>query len=109
MKTLKEQIEVMTHFLNGGEVEAITKNVQDSSWVKAPFPCWDWNKYDYSIKEEKQKITIEKWLCLDKADIKTNRFYILEATKEYLEKYVKDDEKIKLLDSYEVDTGSTEK
>ena len=108
MKTLKEQIEVMQHFANGGKVEAIAKNVQDSSLVKAPFPCWDWDKYDYSIKEEKQKITIEKWLCLDKADIKTNRFYILEATKEYFEKYDKDDVQIKVLDSYEVDTESTE-
>lgn len=106
MKTIKEQIEVMQHFANGGKVEVFDSGY--GSWEELENTDFNWGYRDYRIKEKKQTVTIEKWLCLDKADIKTNRFYILESTKEYLEKYVKDDEKIKLLDSYEVDTGSTE-
>ena len=107
MKTIEEQKEIMFHHLNGGEIEFLSGL---SGWRPQSKENLDfeWERFDYRIKEKKQTVTIEKWLCLDKADIKTNRFYILEATKEYLEKYVKDDEKIKLLDSYEVDTGSTE-
>lgn len=106
MKTIEEQIAVMQHFANGGKVEVFDSGYE--SWEELESTDFNWGYRDYRIKEKKQTVTIEKWLCLDKADIKTNRFYILEATKEYLEKYVKDDEKIKLLDSYEVDTGSTE-
>lgn len=106
MKTIEEQIAVMQHFANGGKVEVFDSGYE--SWEEPENTDFNWGYRDYRIKEKKQTVTIEKWLCLDKADIKTNRFYILEATKEYLEKYVKDDEKIKLLYSYEVDTGSTE-
>ena len=49
MKSLKEQIEVMQHFLNGGEIEAINEHVD--YWYDEKKPNWDWNLHDYRIKE----------------------------------------------------------
>lgn len=49
MKTIKEQIAVMQHFADGGEVECTRSN--NSSWVKAYNPSWDWINFDYRISE----------------------------------------------------------
>ena len=62
-KDLKEQIEIMTHYLNGGEIECSIKRQQD--WKSYSSYYWNWQKMDYRIKVPKQKVTIEKWLCRD--------------------------------------------
>lgn len=46
MKTLKEQIEVMTHFLNGGEVEVLYNN----EWAKTFNPDFDWQRKNYNYQ-----------------------------------------------------------
>ena len=62
---LKEMIKVMQHYADDGEIEASKKHVQ--IWVGASLPCWDWDTFDYRIKEpKKEKVNIEKWLCRDK-------------------------------------------
>ena len=53
-KDLKEQIEIMTHYLNGGEVECVEKG--NDNWEIATKPLWDWFDYNYRIKEPKQKV-----------------------------------------------------
>ena len=67
---LCEMIKVMQHYDNGGVVEFSEDyfktvlgeaNKEDDGSL-----CWDWDTFDYRIKEEKQKVTIEKWLCSDK-------------------------------------------
>lgn len=98
MKTLNEQIEVMQHFANGGKVEVFDSGYE--SWEELENTDFNWGYRDYRIKEEKQKITIEKWV------VKVNNEYLVcEASSHWVDF----GEKIKLLDSYEVDIDSTEK
>ena len=90
---LKEMIKVMQHYENGGKVEYTTKN--GNCWTKITSPSWDWVDFDYRIKEPKQKVTIEKWLCQDYH----GNFIVIETTgiDEYYYK------KVKLIESYEVE------
>lgn len=92
-KDLKEQIEIMTHYLNGGEVECVEKG--NDNWEIVTNPLWDWFDCDYRIEEPKQKVTIEKWLCRDYH----GNFIVIETTgiDEYYYK------KVKLIESYEVE------
>ncbi len=92
---LKEQIEIMTHYLNGGEVEATSRG--ELFWDKVTAPCWDSDAFDYRIKEQKQKVTIEKWLI---KDVNSSVHLIIESSD--VDKY-KLYEKVKLIESYEVE------
>ena len=93
MKTV-DMIKVMQHYVDGGEVEAGIKN--SKLWTDCNYPEWNWNSMDYRIKEQKQKVTIEKWLMLD-----TSGDYIVFETSDVttLNGY----EAIKLLETYEVE------
>lgn len=93
-KDLKEQIEIMTHYLNGGEIECVEKG--NDNWETVTKPLWNWDEFNYRIKEQKQKVTIEKWLCratkedyviIDSSNIDKHKMY----------------EKVKLIKSYEVE------
>ena len=92
-KDLKEQIEIMTHYLNGGEVECVEKG--NDNWEIVTKPLWNFDDFEYRIKEQKQKVTIEKWLCRDYH----GNFIVIETTgiDEYYYK------KVKLIKSYEVE------
>ena len=92
-KDLKEQIEIMTHYLNGGEVECVEKG--NDNWEIVTKPLWNWDEFKYRIKEPKQKVTIEKWLVKD-----TDGVYRIIETSMADKLYFK---KIKLLDTYEVE------
>ena len=100
-KDLKEQIEIMTHYLNGGDVEFSEDcfktilgeaNNEDDGGL-----CWDWDNYDYRIKEQKQKVTIEKWLI---KDVNSSEHRIIESSN--VDEY-KRYEKVKLIESYEIE------
>ena len=90
---LKEMIKVMEHYDNGGEVESTIRG--KLFWDKATAPCWDWTQFDYRIKEQKQKVTIEKWLVKNS----NNEYFIREAEP----KHLLYDNKIKLIETYEVE------
>ena len=92
---LKEMIKVMQHFEDGGEVEINSKN---GSWTKITSPSWDWVYNKYRIKEEKPKVTIEKWLM--RGD--TGCCFVLEGDSRYFEGY-QNITKVKLLETYEVE------
>ena len=97
---LKEMIKVMQHFEDGGDVEfsedcfktilgvAIKKHDGNLSW--------NWSDYNYRIKPEKQKVTIEKWLCQDKHE----DLIIIETSNINTYHQL---EKVKLIKSYEVE------
>lgn len=89
---LKEMIKVMQHYADGGEVE-VYKN---DRWTIGVNPIWDWDNFDYRIKEPKQKVTIEKWLCRNNQ----GEFIAIETSNIDLYEYHK---KIKLIESYEVE------
>ena len=95
-KDLKEQIEIMTHYLNGGDVEYREKG-STKDWRKNNEPYWVWDTYDYRIKELKEKVTIEKWLCADKQ----GGLVVIETTN--IEEYTYITKKLKLIESYEVE------
>lgn len=100
-KTIQEQIEIMKHYANSGEVEYYDRVKE--IWLKKDIGEFDWKNMDYRIKEEKKTITIEKWLC------EYNRCEKLEGSKRFfiLEKVVPfefgNGKKVKLLDAYEVE------
>ena len=98
MKTIEEQIAVMQHFANGGKVEVFDSGYE--SWEELENTDFNWGYRDYRIKEKKQTVTIEKWLV--KVD---NDYKVIEASSGWFDF----GEKIKLLDSYEIDIDSTEK
>ena len=93
-KDLKEQIEIMTHYLNGGEIECSIK--RQHNWKSYSSYYWNWQKMDYRIKEPKQKVTIEKWLCRDN----NSDIVIFETSN--VDKH-RELEKVKLLKSYEIE------
>ena len=93
---LKEMIKVMQHYADDGEIEASKKHAQ--IWVGASLPCWDWDTFDYRIKEQKQKVTIEKWLI---KDVNNGEYFIMESSE--IETYYKHYKQIKLIESYEVE------
>lgn len=94
---LKEMIKVMQHYENGGEVEYSTNNfntiVGTANKKRVGDLTWDWGAFKYRIKEPKQEVIIEKWLCKSGE----NSFYIHEGTN------ADGLEKVKLLDTYEVE------
>ena len=92
---LKEMMEVMEHFGNGGEVEYTETGF--NKWRIANDPSWNWYDFKYRIKPEKQKIIIEKWLCSDKR----GDFVVIETTN--IEEYTYITKKIKLIETYEVE------
>ena len=94
-KDLKEQIEIMTHYLNGGEIECVEKG--NDNWEIATKPLWNWDTYTYRIKEQKQKVIIEKWLCSDNQ----GGLVVIETTN--IEEYRYITKKLKLIESYEVE------
>ena len=97
--TLREKIEVIEAFERGEYVEVRTDKTVAGQWGVAIDPLWDWNNNDYRIKPKpKQVLVVEKWLCMSGF---TNTYRIVEANKEYFERY--DKNKVKLLDTYEVE------
>ena len=94
-KDLKEQIEIMTHYLNGGEIECVEKG--NDNWEIVTKPLWNFDDFEYRIKEPKQKVTIEKWLCSDKQ----GGLVVIETTN--IEEYTYITKKLKLIESYEVE------
>lgn len=98
-KDLKEQIEIMTHYLNGGEVECVEKG--NDNWEIVTNPLWNWGDFEYRIKEPKQKVTIEKWLL---KHIDSGEHFIMESSDVDLTfKYSPKWRKLKLIETYEVE------
>lgn len=104
-KDLKEQIEIMTHYLNGGEVEFSENNFKtihgESNSKNRMGLSWDWARFSYRIKEQKQKATIGKWLL---KDVDSGEYLIMESsdvnlTLKDFPKWIK----IKILETYEVE------
>ena len=99
MKTLKEQIEVMQHFNGGGEVEAYFTEDGCPGWYDEDDPSWNWFDYDFRIKLPKKTVTIEKWLTYNKM---YDAYNVLETSKiDVMGNSLI--EKVKLLDSYDVE------
>ena len=99
MTTLREKIECMEAFERGEYVEVRTDKTVAGQWRVTIDPLWDWNNNDYRIEPKpKQTVTIEKWLINYQA-LKM----IVEVTD--IERFLLEfgGEKVKLLDTYEVE------
>ena len=99
---LCEMIKVMQHFKDGGDVEFSRDNFKTIlGTVNKKYDgnlSWNWSDYNYRIKPEKQKVTIEKWLI---KDVNNGEYFIMESSE--IETYYKHYEQIKLIESYEVE------
>ena len=96
---LKEMIKVMEHFEKGGVVEFSENNfktILDTANKNDGDLSWDWDTFKYRIKEPKQKVTIEKWLCRSNF----GSFVILECSNINM---VEGFAKVKLIETYEVE------
>ena len=97
---LKEMIKVMQHYEDGGDVEYSEdcfKTIKGESNNKNRVGLfWDWDTFKYRIKEQKQKVTIEKWLI---KDVNSGEYFIKEGEPKHL-LYAN---KVKLIESYEVE------
>lgn len=94
--TLREKIEVMEAFERGEEIEH-SYICSTRGWDYVNDPSWSFKDYDYRVKPKPKKIvTIEKWLC----SITKDSYYVIEGTKEFISGR---SEKVKLLDTYEVE------
>ena len=56
----KMAVEIMQHFINGGEVEYKKHDENDTMWQVHTHPNWDWNEHVYRIKPKVMKITEEE-------------------------------------------------
>jgi hypothetical protein len=54
--TPKEMIEVLRHFVDGGEVECREHDTE--IWARIPSPTWSFDEYDYRIKPK----PLELWV-----------------------------------------------
>ena len=90
---LKEMIKVMQHYENGGVVQRCNFGSHNYSDITTEGYLFNFCDYKYRIKEPKQEVIIEKWLCKSGE----NSFYIHEGTN------ADGLEKVKLLDTYEVE------
>lgn len=95
MKTTKEMIEVMQHFVNGGEIEC-AYYINENIWKPANCPNWDWSTTNYRIKTDNRLITIEKWLvCSNEGD-----YRVIDTSNMHM---IKNIVTIKLLDTYDIE------
>ena len=93
---INEMIKIMQHYENDGEVENKEKHSDDAKWILAR-PVWNWDSFDYRIKEPEQNVTIEKWLMQSTID---KEYRIVETS---LVDTVVNFKKVKLIKSYEVE------
>ena len=91
---LKEQIEIMTHYLNGGEIECVEKG--NDNWEIVTKPLWNFDDFEYRIKETKPKVTIERWLCRSEQ----GEFIAIETSD--IDAYI-NLKKVKLLKTYKIE------
>lgn len=99
-KIIQEQIEVMQHYANGGNIEIFT-NEKWGDVTNSGFANWNFAKYDFRIKEQKKTITIEKWLLKTYSEA---RYDIAETSN--ITDYVMSCigwKQVKLLETYEVE------
>ena len=94
---LKEMIKVMQHYENGGAIQRCNFGLHNYSDITIEGYLFNFCDYKYRIKDPKQKVTIEKWLI---KDVNNGEYFIMESSD--IETY-KHYEKIKLIESYEVE------
>ena len=94
---LSEMIKVMQHYADGGGVECSSKGRGIWNTLSNSDHYWNWQIMDYRIKEQKQKVTIEKWLMQNTKD---KEYRIIETS--LVDKIVHF-KKVKLMESYEVE------
>tara|TARA_R110002167_G_scaffold361377_1_gene579643 strand:- start:678 stop:905 length:228 start_codon:yes stop_codon:yes gene_type:complete len=60
MITLKEKIEIMQHFRDGGDVEISSALKGGGDWYDVPDPCWDWSRSYYRKKLKVLEMTMQE-------------------------------------------------
>lgn len=99
MKIIQEQIKVMQHYANGGEVEHRQRSFNNNNmWelmTEIKEMQFNFADFDYRIKKQKKTIIIEKWLV----QFDDEEYRIMHSSD--IDKSTAT--KIKLLETYEVE------
>ena len=59
MKTTKEMIEVMQAYEIGDKIEVRYLYDHKDYWISCGTPVWDWNNFDYRVKQKKSYVPFE--------------------------------------------------
>ena len=54
MKTTKEMIDVMQAYERGEKIEVHYLYYPKDYWITCGTPIWDWNNFDYRVKQKKE-------------------------------------------------------
>ena len=96
--TLREKIEVMEAFERGEEIQ-VDKG-RYACWALTKEPSWNWSENNYRIKPKpKPTVVIEKWLVRCGFD---SIYKIVESSSEFIKLHYTEEDKVKLLDTYEI-------
>ena len=88
--TLIEQIEVMKHFENGGEVEFWSTDTK--TWIDAEPPRWNWGSCKYRKKPKPVELLYEHWYNLGgqlyvddrlRTNPEAQHYFLVKNTMEY--------------------------
>jgi len=78
MKTVQEKITIMQAFVDGKQVECCQATIE-KNWTRVFTPSWNWEVYDYRIKENMEQKALE--LYAETLGIPKHIFLPLETTK----------------------------
>ena len=103
--TTKEKIEIMQHYENGGVVEVLYRNKNNTKWEESKKVIdgelsWTWDYFEPNYRIKKETVKIEKWLVQNNSELIFN--FIIET--DNIDNFccIYGYKKIKLLDVYEV-------
>ena len=89
-------IKVMQHYADDGAIQRCNFGSHNYSDITTEGYLFNFCDYKYRIKEPKQKVTVEKWLCIDDYE----EYIIIEVVSISTYNNIN---KIKLIESYEVE------
>lgn len=103
---LSEMIDVLNAYNINHPIEIRDKKFPNKEWedlLTKGYHNFNFQDFDYRIKEQKQTITMEKWLCATYNEFDIPEYWTCESTN--IDTYIEHIGciKIKLLESYEIE------
>lgn len=103
---INEIIDVLNAYNNNQQLEIKNKNDSRKEWkglLTNGYHNFNFQDFDYRIKEQKQTITMEKWLCATYNEFDIPEYWTCESTN--IDTYIEHIGciKVKLLESYQIE------
>ena len=60
VKNTRQMMEVMQAYLDGKKIEFanVNYNRSDNGWYEVASPSWNWEQYDYRVKQEPREFSV---------------------------------------------------